>query len=541
MLKIATCEIVAPIVAYLSLVSVAAAKPSAGSIAERVDQTITRELFNDSTQLAPRASDETFLRRVWLDLIGDIPSPEDVVAFVLDSSPDKRQRVVRELLDDPRYGQNWARYWRDVVFSRRLEERALIAADAMERDLAKQLNDNVPWDKIAAKFITATGDVRDNGSTAIIMAQSGRTEETAAEISRIFLGIRIQCAQCHDHPYDRWKREQFHELAAFFPRIGIRPVRGEARRSFQVIASDHVRRRKPKKEGLPTAEHRMPDLNDPTAPGVLMQPKFFLTRAKLPRGTSDAERREHLARWLTRNKWFVTALVNRMWSELVGEGFYEPVDNIGPDREASSPTAVKLLAEKFRQSGYDLKWLMETICQTEAYGRDSRPRRGSEGTAFTANVPQRLRGDQLFNAVLAVLAINENDAPHGRYRAGEGDGPRHRRSTRHRFDEVFGYDPSVSRESVAASIPQVLALMNSPQVNRGISATGDHLLARLLREEENDQDVVVKLYLRCFSRGPDADELAAALAYREDIGDRQAAFEDLLWALLNSAEFHYRR
>ncbi|HEX6960872.1 MAG TPA: DUF1549 domain-containing protein, partial [Lacipirellula sp.] len=222
--------------------SALAAKPQPAKVAAQIDASLAKEVLTDGVAVAPRCDDATYLRRVWLDIVGDIPTPEHLIAFTLDRSPDKRQRVVRELLADPHYGLNWARYWRDVIFYRRIEDRALIAANALEADLSQWLNENLPWDEVAGKFITATGDVRENGATAIIMAQEGRTEETTAEIARIFLGMQIQCAQCHDHPYDRWKREQFHELAAFFPRIGVRPVRSATRRSFQVAASDRQMR-----------------------------------------------------------------------------------------------------------------------------------------------------------------------------------------------------------------------------------------------------------------------------------------------------------
>ncbi len=177
--------------------------------AQQVDQLLAEEVFKDDTKLAPRVNDATFLRRVWLDIVGDIPTPEHVTAFLLDPAPDKRERVVRELLDNPQYGQNWARYWRDVILVRRLEDRAAIVANSLVVSLTEKLNENEPWDKIAAEFITATGDVKENGATAIQMAQDGRTEETAAEMSRIFLGIQIQCCQCHDHPYDRGSASSF--------------------------------------------------------------------------------------------------------------------------------------------------------------------------------------------------------------------------------------------------------------------------------------------------------------------------------------------
>ncbi len=510
-----------------------AAQPSVEATARRVDAAIAEELFDDETDLAPTTDDETFLRRVWLDLVGDLPSPEEQTAFVFDLSPKKRQRVVRRLLESPYYGQNWARYWRDVVFSRTLEDRAYLAANAMEADLSRQLNAGDGWDRIASGFITAKGDVKENGSTAIVMAQDGRTEETTAEISRIFLGIQIQCAQCHDHPYDRWKREQFHELAAFFPRVGVRPLRGMTQRSFEVFGSNRFGRKQRKNnDRRPQAEHFMPDLNDPTAKGTKIQPKFFLTSASLPWGSTDAERRSKLAGWLTSNEWFSIALVNRMWSELVGEGFYEPVDDLGPDREASAPKAVKLLANQFRKSDYDLKWLLKTICQTEAYQRESRPRHKSGKTPFTANVPQRLRSDPLMNAAFSALEIEEMPEKSPR---------RYRKNVRRQFAEIFGYDPSTPRDSVTASIPQMLALMNEPQINRAISASRSNVLGRLLEEIGDNDQLIVELYLRCLSRQPTEEELSLLLAYGEEVGDRREAFEDLLWSLINSAEFRYRK
>ncbi len=520
--------------------SAGAAKPQAAEVAAEVDASLVKEVLASGVNVAPRCDDATFLRRVWLDIVGDIPAPEHVIAFTLDESPDKRQRVVRELLADPQYGLNWARYWRDVIFSRRIEERALIAANALEADLSQRLNENASWDRVAQEFITATGDVRENGATAIIMAQEGRTEETTAEVARIFLGMQIQCAQCHDHPYDRWKREQFHELAAFFPRVGVRPVQSATRRSFQVVASDR-RMRIPKNDNgnRPTPEHMMPDLEDPSAPGTLMQPVFFLTSAKLDTGALDVDRRETLAQWLTENEWFATAAVNRMWAELVGEGFYEPIDDLGPDREARAPQTLKILAQRFRRSGHDMKWLIETICATEAYQREARPLEESAGhVPFAASVVQPLRADQLYNVVLSALDIAD-DEPRGQQRGGLG-GYQRQAGRRGQFGQTFGYDPSEPRETITGSIPQTLALMNSPQVAGALRANRG-LLSGLLKDIDDNDELLVELYLRMLSRQPTADELARATAYFDEVGNRKTAIEDLAWALVNSAEFRHRR
>ncbi len=456
-----------------------AAPASPPQVARGVDRLLGEELFKSDSKLAPRTGDATFLRRVWLDIVGDIPTPEHLTAFLLDTSPDKRDHAVRELLADPQYGQNWARYWRDVVFDRKLEERAEIASGAMVADLTKQLNDNVGWDKVATAFITATGDVKENGAAAIEMAQDGRTEEITAEMSRIFLGIQIQCAQCHDHKTDRWKREQFHELAAFFPRIGLQPVQAATRNSFQVIANDRgvaPRGNNPdvaNRRGRP--EHYMPDLEHPTAQGTEMTPTFFLNGKSMPLGTPDAIRRGTLAKWMTDSPWFATALVNRMWGELVGEGFYEPIDDIGPDRTPHGKKAVELLSRSFAESGFDIKWLIRTICATDAYQRDSRPRRGAEDTPFLANVAQPLRADQLYSALLTATDTSEAEMRLGaRGRRGGPTGAvgprRGGNGPRQQFDDTFGYDPSDPRETVAGSIPKSLAMMNGPRINQAVRA-----------------------------------------------------------------------
>jgi hypothetical protein len=520
----------------LCITSQVASASEPQEVAARVDRAIADELFNTQTELAPRTSDATFARRVWLDIVGDIPTPEELTAFLIDPGNDKREKLVAKLLANEFYGQNWARYWRDVILFRALDERANLVANALEVDLSDWLNENRPWNEIATEFITAHGDVREVGGTAIMMAQDGQTEEIAAEVSRIFLGVQIACAQCHDHPYDRWKREEFHELAAFFPRVTVRPVRDLTKRSFEVVGQDRFRRapRGNNVERQPTAEHAMPDLENPQAPGTQMEPKFFLTSTTVPWGTSDSARRMQLADWLTENEWFATAVVNRLWAELVGEGFYTPIDDIGPDKEPTAPSAVKLLAVEFRASGYDLKWLIATICRTEAYQRESRPRRELAEIPFTANVPQRLRSDQLYNSLLSALDSSEQGS--GQRQAARG----RLNSPRSQFADVFGYDPSVPREEAVQSIPQVLAMMNSSPVNRSVIVNQSNALRELLESIPNDDELTTELYLRCLCREPTRKELSKVRQYRKNVNTRREAFEDIAWALVNSAEFQYR-
>jgi len=513
-----------------------------GAVAKRVDKLLAKEMFggDTKTQPAPPADDQTFLRRASLDIIGVPPTPAEITAFSLDASPDKRGAAVERLLASGRFGDNWARYWRDVIMYRRTEERALLASASLVAFLTDALNNDPHWDKIAKKFITASGDVREEGATGLIMAQMGGAEDTTAEVSRIFMGIQIQCAQCHDHPTDRWKREQFHELAAFFPRVSVRPVKVDGkRRSFAVVSVDRSGRKRPNKPGRGALEHFMPDLKHPEQDGKLMTPVFFVTGQKLDTGLTDIQRREQIADWITArgDHWFAKAFVNRMWSELVGRGFYEPVDDIGPDRHCSAPQTLDYLAERFAGSGYNVKWLFRTITASEAYGRQSRSRADDAAAPFVAACPQRLRGDQLFNALVEVLDISEGKPDDGKanYR-NVMSGPRGQ------VNRTFGYDPSSLRDDVAGSIPQALFLMNSPELARAMNGRQRSTsLGRLLRDVPEDKDLVAELYLRCLAREPKPTELATCLDHVRGSGDRTEAFEDILWALVNSTEFLNRK
>lgn len=564
--------------------------------ARQIDQRLSDELFHaeDLNQLAPQVDDQIFLRRVFLDLIGQLPSPDDVIAFALDTDPKKRESVIEKLLEDEAFGQNWGHYWRDVIMYRRTEDRALFAAQPLADYLALQFNQNIPWDETARSFITATGDVRENGATGLIMAQAGEPEDTVSEVARIFTGIQIQCAQCHDHPTDRWQREQFHELAAFFPRTGLRPKNMDGQRSFEVISVNQSPRRRggpinveflfrrydankdgkltkdevkesrqvsnqfdrflsrvdqdkdqalSKEElqkipppnnrpGRGSPEHRMPDLENPSAPGKVMQPVFFVTGQSMETGTRDEERREQLAHWITakNNPWFGVAYVNRMWSELVGEGFYEPIDDLGPDRQATAPETLAYLSESFVKNNHDMKWLFRTIMATEAYQRESRTRRNPDQTPFLANTAQRLRADQLYRVLWSALELPEQ----------ENRGPR-RGGPRAVFQNLFGYDPSNLREEIKGSVPQALAMMNSPIVNQAITGGRRTALGRMLNTMEKDEEIAVELYLKILARTPTEDELQVCLQHVAQVDKRQEAFEDVLWSLINSTEFLHRR
>jgi len=529
----------------LAMMTVSTLASEPAEVAAQADKQLRTEVpFANTTKTSPgRVGDEIFLRRISLDLVGRVPTPEQIVAFVLDPSPNKRDKAVQKLLADSHYGENWGRYWRDVIMYRKTEERAQLIAGPLEDYLVKSMNENKPWSQIATDFITALGSAEDNGAVGLIMAQQGQPEEVTAEVSRIFLGVQIQCAQCHNHPTDRWKREQFHELAAFFPRVSsqIRLMQGQPPET-KVVANDEQRgpmfRRPMMMRRIGTPEHYMPDLKDPQSRGTLMTPVFFATGQKVPLGTKDADRRGTLAKWMTAtdNPYFAKAFVNRMWSELCGEGFYEPVDDMGPDRHATAPQTLDYLSGQFAASGYDVKWLLRTIMATEMYQLPSAPRRGPEEPAFQAAVAQRLRADQLFDNLLHVLEASE---PAG-FGGGRGGPYARAGGVRGQFSAAFGYDPSQRRDEIAGSIPQALAMMNAPNFNAAMRGTGRTMLARLLGEIKDDKGLVQELYLKTLAREPSQSEVTTCLLFVKQVGNRTEAFEDILWGLVNSTEFLHR-
>jgi len=575
---------------------------TAREVAAEVDRLIGDELRDMGVEPAAISGDEDFLRRVMLDLAGTLPSPNDVTLFGLDPDPNKRSKLIDRLLKGDTYAQTWARYWRDVIYSRATDQRSRRFQGMFEEWMTQQLQEGAGWHEIATELITATGDVSENGATALIFAHGGQAAEIAAETSRIFLGIQMQCANCHDHPTDRWKRKQFHEFAAYFPRIQVRSRRDQMKRTFEIVSFDASRsnrfdfRTNPQqmikrfdKNGdrklskaevdqpriarvfermlglgdanndgklsiaeirkIPqpnnfrrgSAEHYMPNLDDPVSKGKRVNPVFFVSGNHSSKDQSDLDRRQELADLTTasENAWFARAFVNRVWSEMLGEGFYSPIDDMGPDRDPQYPAVLAVLSEGFVASGHDIRWLFRTIANTNAYQREIRPSDTSEDTpAFAAATPMRLRADQLYSAITDVLGVDQFS------QAGRGRGRgmyRGLRSPRNQFNELFGFDPSTAQADIVGTIPQALFLMNSPVIDRLIKGDRGTVLSHLLDEYENDEDAVNELYVRVLSREPSEQEMKICLDYRTSVESRSEAFEDLLWSLLNSSEFLSKR
>lgn len=576
----------------------------AKTAAAEVDRLIDEQLAASKITPAGLVNDEDFLRRVHFDIAGTIPTAKDVTLFGLDPDQNKRAKVVEQLLGTNEYALNWARYWRDVLFLRATNERARLMAPTFEDWMVKQLQADTGWDDITRSLITGKGEISEHGETALIFIHEGNPEEIAGEVSRIFLGIQMQCANCHDHPTDKWTRDQFHSLAAFFPRItlqrepnnpagftiasfdgrgpggrfGAGPFQENPERTFSFMdrnQDDKLTKEEvgdspisrlfdrllenadknrdgaltlqeikdmpppPMPPGRGKAEHHMPDLKQPNAEGKLMTPALFTTNVKGRVGMEDEDRRELLGKWITspNNTWFAKSLVNRLWGELLGEGFYMPIDDLGPERKPRMVAALDYLAAEFVKHDHDLKWLLRTITTTNAYQRQIRYNEPTENPVpFASAIPVRLRSDQVFNAVVKVLGMDEGS------RRVQGPGLRFGpRDPRGMAESLFGYDPSTPQDELLGNVPQALYLMNLPAITNAVRADGNTRLGQILANNKDDKDAVAELYLSFLARDPSKKELTIATEYLTKIGNRREAFEDLAWCLLNSSEFITKR
>ena len=521
--------------------------------AAAIDAMLEKGLATSKTAAAPLTNDEEFARRISLDVTGKLPTPEQVRAFVQRKGKGKRAALIADLLKSPDYATNWARYWRDVVsFHATNQNKNQVGYLALESWLAEQFAANRPWDAVATELITATGRNDEVGAVNFAMAYEAKPVEMAGEVSRIFLGVQIQCAQCHDHKTDPWTREQFHELASFFAGDRARRVNKAVKGEPAVFGVVRQAR----------ARYTMPDLKDPQKQ-IPISPGFFLAKGgdPVPAGLTAEQNHALVASYITGqdNPWFAKAFVNRIWAALIGEGFTNPIDDMGPGREVHSPEVLEALALQWQQGGYDVEWLFRTILNTKAYQRQARASNTASGrTPFAANCPSQLRSDQILEALAQALDISF-DGPANPRRANKfvkvsktnatgvktakpvNNKGYQLRSPRALFNTIFGFDPSLTNDDIMGTIPQSLFLMNSPQLDRAIRAGRGTMLGELLESQPDNRAALETLYLRVLARRPNAKEVKTCGLYLDQVGDRREAFEDILWGLINSTEFVSRR
>jgi Protein of unknown function (DUF1553)/Protein of unknown function (DUF1549) len=536
------------------VVSAAPVAPPLMAPAE-IDRRLRTEWARLGLTPAPAVDDARFLRRAYLDLTGRIPPVEDLSAYLADKSPDKRQKAVDALLASPRWVDHWTNYW-DRVLLGKMVRANLVDRDAFRAWLHGELAKNVGWNKLATDLITASGDSREDATGAVNWFVKFRDTpaDLAGTTSKIFLGVQIQCAQCHDHKTEAWKMDDFRRFAACFAKTQSQPA-GEGdmakQKRYDVHDSDKI---------------ALPRRKEPEMAAIADAPPAAIDGTDLSKADN---RRQALAAWMTapNNPWFAKAAVNRIWAHFLGRGFVDPVADFRPSNPPAMPELLDALASDFIASGYDMKHLMRVICESEAYQLASSGGAAKEGDKVWSRFRvEPLGPDELVDSVLVATKIDA--VAELRKQSLE--------ELRARFDRQFTFLFDVDEESddpdYDGSIPQALFFLNGAPVNNSARVAPGSALAEVLAMEGGDDAKIRSLYLRTLSREPDAGEVAAAQEVLatpavdppEDPaadakpkgkgkgkgkgkrggggkgGEDQAkkrAYEDLLWALINSSEF----
>lgn len=486
-----------------------AAEPDAAELAALIDRHVETRLKADRVPAAELADDAEFIRRTYLDLHGVIPSADKVVAFLDSRKADKRAKLIDALLADPRYGEYLADVWQGYLVSPLSDDRR-VRADRFRKWLADRFNTKT-WDRISTDLLTATGKLEEN--PAVIYLIEGRHPRTVPDLadltSRYFLGVRLSCAQCHDHPFvEAWKQQDFWGMAAFFTQV---QTPGKPKLVYRVGVKDYPEQTLDslKVEGVPD--------------GFLSRPPTFLGGSRPPRDKQTS--RAALAAWLTspKNPYFARAMANRTWWRLFGRGLVNPVDDMHSGNAPSHPELLDLLARRFAESGFDHKFLTRAIVSSRAYQRTSRTGTSDKQAALFGRASLKpLSAGQLYDSHVAVLG------PPARKRGGPLT------DARAEFIDFFSDEGDPDPTAYRRGIPHLLRQMNSDQFG------GRHLAAlasRLAKPRREADDVASDLFLTILSRRPTADEKKLFRAYVERAGSLETAARELAWALLLTSEF----
>lgn len=473
-----------------------AQEPDASQMAKRIDELILAKIHAAGSEPAPVAGDSEFLRRAALDLTGVIPRVSRTRAFLKDPS---REALIEELLASPRHATHLAVTWRNILLT---DGNAGIAnAGSLEFWLRDRFVENLRYDRLVDEFLVATGEA--NSGPAVFYTLHERSpEKLAASTARIFLGLQLECAQCHDHPADHWSQKDFWGYAAFFARL--KPA-GETMAMNSTLTD------------LPTGEVTIPDSNETVPPkypdGPLANPK------------DGGTRRSQLAIWMASrdNPYLARAAVNRIWAQLLGRGLVEPVDDIGSHNAASHPELLNELAEYFVASGFDMKAVYHAIALSKTYQRTSRGETDLPPELFAQAAVRKLTPEQVYDSIQRArhaVATDDNAM----------------RGSRQIFlARMRSLSPS--QTNYDAGIPQALTLLNGGEMTAASNAETSSLLKAIQAPYFTDEERIETLFLASLSRlptEPQRQQIAEMISRAED---KKEALAELFWALLNSAEF----
>jgi hypothetical protein len=480
---------------------------------------------------SPLCDDAEFLRRALLDTIGTLPSPEEVRAFLADRDPDKRRKAIDRLLDRPEFVDFWALKWGDLLRINRdqLEDKGMWSFHNWVR---AQLRDRVPLDEFARAIITAQGSTFTDGPANFY--RTARTPEDWSEAAtQVFLGVRLQCARCHHHPFEKYSQDDYYGMAAFFSRLGTKPSQ-----DFGLFGRETVVYLRP------AGEVRNPRTGQVVPPHPLGAAAGKGTKPASP--WDDAlDRRRRLAAWLTSpdNPLFARNLANRFWGYLMGRGLVEPLDDLRATNPPSNPELLDALAQDLVAHHYDLRHLLRTILTSRAYQLSSTRTHGNEADQadvyYTRYAVKRLSAEELADALDAVTSTREKypGLPPGTRAIQLPD-----TKVRSFLLDVFGRPPRQTtcecERTGQPNIAQALHLLNGDFLNRKIAAPTGRV-ETLLKATKPVPAIVEELYLATLSRPPRPEEATRAAGWVGNAASEREGIQDLLWVLVNSREFQF--
>jgi Protein of unknown function (DUF1549)/Protein of unknown function (DUF1553) len=495
------------------LTATAALGDEAAALAELIDRKVQTQLNAEGIPRVPQADDAEFLRRVYLDVHGVVPSAERAARFLESSDPKKRAELIDELLASPRFGEHFGDVWRGRLLSPQVNEQRA-QAERFTAWLAQRFNDNDGWDKIVYDLLTATGKIEEN--PAVIYLIEGRHPLGVTDLtdltSRYFLGVRLNCAQCHDHPFVAWKRQDYWGMAAFFAQI---QTPNRPKMVYVAGVRDDPKMTLSSLQGADMIE------------GIQVRPPTFLDGEEL-QADSRGPHRAALAHWITsrENPYFARATVNRMWWHFFGRGIVNPVDDMHSGNPPSHPELLELLSRRFAESGFDLKFLCRAILSSHTYQQTSRPGEKADAQArlFARMSIKVLSPEQLYDSLVTVLGPPDKNS-----------GVDARLGARHEFCQFFAGNGDPDPTRYDRGIPHLLRLMNSRQF-AGRNVAG--LISRVDRPGRSADDVVADLFVTILARQPTpAEQQLARDQLKDTHTSPQTVYRELAWALLMSSEF----
>jgi hypothetical protein len=491
-----------------------------------IDRHVVEKLNRMKISPSPLATDEEFLRRVYLDLIGVQPRPDEVRAFLADRDPAKRLKVAEALFGRPEFVDHWSLKWGDLLQNSRTSV-SQPSVYLFREFLRAAVASNLPLDQFARRIITARGGAVEDPAS-VYFALSRDTYDTVERVTQVFCGVRVQCARCHSHPMENWTQADYHGLVSFFNQLSVRP---------------DVRPPSPQ-PGMPTAKVVLvnPAAGPATHPRTgRPQPPKFLGGA-VPELPPGVDRRDAFARWLTApaNPFFARGLVNRFWSYFFHRGLIDPVDDVRSTNPPIQPALLAALTDDFIVHGFDVRHLMRHIVSSATYQRSSVPTAANrhDEQNFSHALPRRVPAEALLDSLVQATGVREAfaGAP-ADFRAaqlpdGNIDNP---------FLKLFGkparQDACECERDNGSNLLQALHLINGKSILGRVQDPAARP-AVLLKQKLSDEELVTELYLWSLARHPRAEERKIGLAFLTSSGDRKVeAAQDLMWALLNSRDF----